>query len=405
MSPSEKPEADRASTWSDKLMAPGDGLRQWWDRPVPGTEVGFRRHRLRAVGPAAAVPAAVPEHPEHQLRRHDGAVRDGGDHRDRPQRRGGPDGPARPRLRRVLRRRRVHRRAADQPEQSRGTRWARSGGSSEDWAWLACVPLAMAITALAGPDPRHADAAAARRLPGHRHARVRRDHPAAGRQPRRHHQRSRVASTRWPTRGFGESESLPEGVFSERQLDGRRQLRHLVVLAGHHPDRHHPAAGRQPGTQPGRARLGRHPRGRGRRGSDGRQHLPVQAVGVRDRRGDRRTVRCAVRRPGAVRRAADVQHHQLDAVPVRGRARRAGQQTGRHLRRVHHRLSAEPVAGRAVPRHQPRRPEVPVLRSGAGGADDLPAAGPVPGAPAAARLRQGRPRVLLRAGREKEPAR
>ena len=37
-----------------------------------------------------------------------------------------------------------------------------------------------------------------------------------------------------------------------------------------------------------------------------------------------------------------------------------------------------------------RRPQVPVLRSGAGGADDLPAAGSVPGPPAAAGLREGR---------------
>ncbi len=56
--------------------------------------------------------------------------------------------------------------------------------------------------------------------------------------------------------------------------------------------------------------------------------------------------------------------------------------------------------------HQPRRPEVPVLRTGAGGADDLPAAGPVPGPPAAAGLRQGRPRSAERepTGRDQEPA-
>ena len=32
MSANEKPKTDRASSLSDKLMAPGDGLRQWWDR-------------------------------------------------------------------------------------------------------------------------------------------------------------------------------------------------------------------------------------------------------------------------------------------------------------------------------------------------------------------------------------
>ncbi len=187
---------------------------------------------------------------------------------------------------------------------------------------------------------------------------------------------------------IGQSDKLPVGVFSSGNSGGTCQLRHLVVLAGADPHGGHPAARRQPRTQPGRPRLGGHPRGRGRRGGHGRQHLPVQAVGLRHRRGDRRTVRGAVRRAGAVRGAADVQHHQLDAVPVRGGARRPGQQARRHLRCVHHRVSAQPAARRALPGHQPRRPEVPVLRSGAGGADDLPPAGPVPGAPAAAGLRQ-----------------
>ena len=33
---------------------------------------------------------------------------------------------------------------------ARGTRWAPTGFFSQDWAWLSCVPLAMAFTALAG---------------------------------------------------------------------------------------------------------------------------------------------------------------------------------------------------------------------------------------------------------------
>ncbi len=43
------------------------------------------------------------------------------------------------------------------------------GGSRTDWAWLACLPIAMAITAMSGSDTRLADAAAARRLSRHRH--------------------------------------------------------------------------------------------------------------------------------------------------------------------------------------------------------------------------------------------
>ena len=75
-----------------------------------------------------------------------------------------------------------------------------------------------------------------------------------------------------------------------------------------------------------------------------------------------------------------------------------GNKLGRDLRRVHHRLPAQPAAGCGVPRHQPGRLEVPVLRARAGGADDLPARGSVPGSPATAGLRQGGARsVALRA--------
>ena len=67
-----------------------------------------------------------------------------------------------------------------------------------------------------------------------------------------------------------------------------------------------------------------------------------------------------------------------------------GNKLGRDPRRVHHRVPAQPVARRASARGQSRRPEVPVLRPGAGGADDLPAAGSVPRAPTTAGLRQVR---------------
>ncbi len=340
-------------------------------RSVTRPEVGLRRAAVRRRRPAAAVHAAVPGHPRHQLRRHHGAVRDGGDHRDRPQRRGGPGRSARPRLRRLLCRRRLHRRTAHQSRQP--VEHGRTRGLLQHAMGVAVLCAAGDGRHRAGrPDPRLPDTASARGLSGDRHAWVRRDHPADGRQPVRHHQRPARPQRGGVPAPWGEREAARRGLL-QREFHGRRELRHVVVLARADPHRRHPAARRQPGAQPGRPRLGRHPRGRGRRRSDGRQHLPVQAVGVRDRRGDRRTVRCAVRRPGAVRRATDVQHHQLDAVPVRGGARRAGQQARRDLRRVHHRLSAQPPAGRRVPRHQPRRPEVPVLRAGAGGADDLPA--------------------------------
>ena len=353
------------------MLAPGDRLREWWDGLSRVQKWGFGVLLFGVARAAAAVHAAVPGHPGYQLRRHHGAVRDGRDHRDRPQRRGRPGRPARPRLRRLLRRRRLHRRAAHQPGQP--VEQARPDRVLQRTVGVAVVCAARdGLHRARRPDPGHADAAAARRLPGDRHAGIRRDHPADGRQPGRHHQRPARPQRGRVSRGWGRARSCPRACSPA----GTPRATPTTAPGGSgwaHPDGRHPAAGRQPGAQPGRPRLGRHPRGRGRRGSDGRQHVPVQAVGVRDRRGDRRAVRRALRRPGAVRRAADLQHHQLDAVPVRGGARRAGQQAGRDLRRVHHRLPAEPAARRAVPRHQHGRPEVPVLRPGAGGDDDLPA--------------------------------
>ena len=132
------------------------------------------------------------------------------------------------------------------------------GWFSEEWAWLACVPLAMAITALSGlilgsPTLRlRGDYLAIVTLG------IRRDHPAAGRQPRRRHQRPPRPQRGRLSAGGAERTAARRG-FLQRELDGRRQLRHLVVLAGHRDDRHHPAVRRQPGAQPGRTGLGGHP--------------------------------------------------------------------------------------------------------------------------------------------------
>ena len=276
----------RAAAWWDGLARP-----QKW---VFGVLLFGASHCCRCYT------AAVSGHPRHQLRRHDGAVRHGRDHRDRPQCRGGPGRPARPRLRRLLCRRRVHGRAAHQPRQP-VEQGRPDGFFSTPWAWLSCVPLAMAITALAGL------------ILGFPTLRLRGDYLAIvtlGFGEIIRLMADNLADTTGGPRGLneiafprvGESEKLPGRSVLQRELDGPRELRHLVVLARSDPDRRHPDARRQPGTQPGRPRLDRHPRGRGRRRSHGRQHLPIQAVGVRDRRGDRRAVRGAVRGPGAVRR-------------------------------------------------------------------------------------------------------
>jgi branched-chain amino acid transport system permease protein len=149
MSPSEKPKADRASAWSDRLMAPGDGLRRWWDRlsrvqkwgfgvigfgllallplfPPPflntpnisfgGTMAQFAMVAIIAIGLNVVVGQtglldlgyvgfyAVGAYTVALLT------------------------------------------SPNSPWNSMGP----TGWLQEDWAWLACVPLAMAITALSG---------------------------------------------------------------------------------------------------------------------------------------------------------------------------------------------------------------------------------------------------------------
>ena len=62
----------------------------------------------------------------------------------------------------------------------------------------------------------------------------------------------------------------------------------LIVLRRGHPDQ----------GEPGRPRLGGHPRGRGRRGADGRADVPLQAARLRARRRHRRPGRLDAGRPG-----------------------------------------------------------------------------------------------------------
>ena len=112
-------------------------------------------------------------------------------HGPRPERRGRLRRPARPRLRRVLCRRRLHRRlvrdaAVRAPQASTSCRSAccRSLPGLHINVWLLLIVGAV-FAALLRHHHRPADAAPARRLPGDRHARVRRDHPAGREQRRR----------------------------------------------------------------------------------------------------------------------------------------------------------------------------------------------------------------------------
>ena len=102
----------------------------------------------------------------------------------------------------------------------------------------------------------------------------------------------------------------------------------------------------------------------------------------------RRAVRRAVCRPGSVRHPHELQHIInsmlfLSAVVLGGQGNKLGVIFGAFvIVYLPNRLMGVHLFG--VNLGDP----VPVLRPGAGAADDLPAAGPVPGAPAAAGLRQ-----------------
>ena len=233
---------------------------------------------------------------------------------------------ARPRLRRLLRRRRLHGRAVHQPGQPVEHHRAEGKLLGQSWAWLALLPVAILVTALSGLILGFADAAVARRLPGDRDPRVRRDRPAAGRQPRRpDRRRPGPPRSRFPQVGSHRG-TADRGLLRRATSDTTLNSGVWWFWLSMRADHHRAAVRREPRALSGRPGLGRDPGGRGRRRDHGGAHLQVQAVGVRDRRVDRRHVRRAVRRPGPVRGADQLQRGQLGAVPLRRRARRPGQQ-------------------------------------------------------------------------------
>src|SRR5882757_4200768 len=154
-----------------------------------------------------------------------------------------------------------------------------------------------------------------------------------------------------------------------------------MVLAGGHGDHHRAAVHRQPGTQPGRPGLGGDPGGRGRGADHGRVDIQVQAVGIRDRRRHRRTVRGVAGRPGRFRQQPGLRRAVLGALPGGRGARWLGQQGRRDAGRVHRLVSPQPV--HLPVRHDPPDRQagaapaaVPGVRRGPDRPDDLPAAGP-----------------------------
>ena len=105
-----------------------------------------------------------------------------------------------------------------------------TGFFSKDWAWLSCVPLAMAFTALAGL------------ILGFPTLRLRGDYLAIvtlGFGEIIRLLADNLTDITNGSRGLGSiafprlgEDSVPGGVLLQRQCDGQRQLRNLVVLAG-----------------------------------------------------------------------------------------------------------------------------------------------------------------------------
>ena len=165
------------------------------------------------------------------------------------------------------------------------------------------------VTALVGHHDRPADAAAARRLPRDRDARLRRDHPAdraQRRQPLRHglqpHERPERDQRRSTRPGFGNALARRDGRLPARELPAccDASLGHqsstdvfywtaLVLRADH---RLLLVAAPRLAARP---RVDRDPRGRDRRRRDGRPADADEDVGVRDGRVLRRRRRRLLR--------------------------------------------------------------------------------------------------------------
>ena len=174
-----------------------------------------------------------------------------------------------------------------------------------------------------GRDPRRPDAAPARRLPGDRDARVRRDRAARVRaldqRPVRHRQPRPLQR---PPGHHAGRQALPAGAGPRRHHPHRH---HALLLhrAGH--DAARPVHQRPPARLAPRPRVDRGPRGRGRRGRDGRQPRAREALGLRDRRVDRRLRRRVPRRLPEHDQRRPVRVRLLRVHPLHDHPRRHGQ--------------------------------------------------------------------------------
>ena len=230
-------------------------VSRWWDRlPWWGKAIVF----IAIAGPGVVVPdharAQLAERPVLPGRRLHPP-------RPRPQRRGRARRPARPRLRGVLRGRRLHDGQARRPRAGSLTAWE-------------ALPAGHRRRHGGGRDPRRSHAAPPGRLPGHRHARLRRD---------RAHRRPRTA------RVLGEARGIT-GIPHPSSIFGAEFGTRAAALLLPRPRRHRPRdpGGRAAEALAGRAGVGGHPGGRGRGRGDGRAHVQDEAVGVRHGRRHRR---------------------------------------------------------------------------------------------------------------------
>ncbi|CAA9535415.1 MAG: Branched-chain amino acid transport system permease protein LivM, partial [uncultured Thermomicrobiales bacterium] len=282
---------------------------------------------------------------------------DGSQHRRRVR------GAARPRLRRLLRHRRLHQRLPDLAHLLLRPQRLHPRVPPPLLAGADFVVLhRRLVRRVAG----RADAAPAGRLPGDRHPWVRRDR--ADLFPQRDHDHRRHP-------GHQPNLRAARDPLLRRRSPLRRQRPAQLVLAD---ARGRPALGLpdQPALRfPARPLLASGPRGRGRRRQHGDQPGPHQAARVRPRRVVLRLRRVHLRRRLPVRPSGPVPLQRLDHDPGNGDPRRPRQHLRRHLRRAPHR-QLRPHSGRG-----PARPGAelrPHLQHPLPG-EPRPLAGPLPG--------------------------
>src|SRR6266446_1210689 len=180
------------------------------------------------------------------------------------------------------------------------------------------------------PAARRADAQAARRLPRHRHPRLRRDRAHFPQQPvaaGQHHQRP---ARRHRHRSVPHRRPRFLAVPDAPRPPVQRTDQVLLPAArrGHRRDHHQPPAA----ELAHRPRLGSDPRGRDRRRGDGHQHAQREAARLRHGRELRGPGRRHVFRHAGVYLAGELRAGRIDHGGLDGRAGRHGQHLGRDSR-------------------------------------------------------------------------